>query len=151
MKKTMFKCIGSIILGIIIGNILFSNRTIFKKENKEDKYYFLQEGVYTNNILKNNMSNLTHKVIEKKDNKIYIYIGITKDIEIAEKLINIYEEKNIKLSIKEKYIRNNELKNNIEQFDLLINASRDVDEILTIEEVVLANYEEIIKDNANDL
>ena len=151
MKKTMIKCIGSIILGIIIGNILFSNRTIFKKENKEDKYYFLQEGVYTNNILKNNMSNLTHKVIEKKDNKIYIYIGITKDIEIAEKLINIYEEKNIKLSIKEKYIRNNELKNNIEQFDLLINASRDVDEILTIEEVVLANYEEIIKDNANDL
>ena len=111
----------------------------------------MQEGVYTNNILKNNMSNLTHKVIEKKDNKIYIYIGITKDIEIAEKLINIYEEKNIKLSIKEKYIRNNELKNNIEQFDLLINASRDVDEILTIEEVVLANYEEIIKDNANDL
>ena len=151
MKKTMIKCIGSIILGIIIGNILFSNRIIFKKENKEDKYYFLQEGVYTNNILKNNMSNLTHKVIEKKDNKIYIYIGITKDIEIAEKLINIYEEKNIKLSIKEKYIRNNELKNNIEQFDLLINASRDVDEILTIEEVVLANYEEIIKDNANDL
>ena len=151
MKKTMIKCIGSIILGIIIGNILFSNRTIFKKENKEDKYYFLQEGVYTNNILKNNMSNLTHKVIEKKDNKIYIYIGITKDIEISEKLINIYEEKNIKLSIKEKYIRNNELKNNIEQFDLLINASRDVDEILTIEEVVLANYEEIIKDNANDL
>ena len=151
MKKTMIKCIGSIILGIIIGNILFSNRIIFKKENKEDKYYFLQEGVYTNNILKNNMSNLTHKVIEKKDNKIYVYIGITKDIEIAEKLINIYEEKNIKLSIKEKYIRNNELKNNIEQFDLLINASRDVDEILTIEEVVLANYEEIIKDNANDL
>ena len=147
MKKTMIKCIGSIILGIIIGNILFSKRIIFKKENKEDKYYFLQEGVYTNNILKNNMSNLTHKVIEKKDNKIYIYIGITKDIEIAEKLINIYEEKNIKLSIKEKYIRNNELKNNIEQFDFLILSAKDKDEILKIEEVVLASYDEIINNS----
>ena len=40
---------------------------------------------------------------------------------------------------------NEEFDHNVEQFDLLINSATNKEEILTIEEVVLANYEEIIK------
>ena len=42
---------------------------------------------------------------------------------------------------------NEEFNNNVTQFDLLINATTSEKEILTIEKVVLANYEEIIKKN----
>ena len=40
---------------------------------------------------------------------------------------------------------NEEFYNNVTQFDLLINNTNNSNEILTITEVVLANYEEIVK------
>ena len=50
-----------------------------------------------------------------------------------------------KVYIEERKITNEEFSSNIEQFDLLINSAKTKSEILTITEVVLANYEEIIK------
>lgn len=148
MKKVLIGALISIITGYIIGKIIFFNKEYMIKNKDEDTYYFLQEGVYyDNNILENSIINIRHKVFERKNDKIHVYIGITKNLDVAEKLINIYSKKDISTTIKEKNISNNEFKNNIEQFDLLIKKSNDVDEILTIEEVVLANYEEIIKNS----
>jgi hypothetical protein len=107
-----------------------------------EKYYFLQEGVYNSD---EKLTNLKQKIMEYQDNKIIVYVGITKSLEVAEKILNIYDQNHISLSITERYFMNEELKNNIEQFDYLILSSNDSDEILKIEEVVLANYEEILK------
>ena len=59
--------------------------------------------------------------------------------------MKIYEDDGYNIYIKEKYLSNEEFYNNVTQFDLLIKDSNDTSNILTIEEVVLANYEEIIK------
>ena len=40
-------------------------------------------------------------------------------------------------------VNSKEFSNNLDQFDLLIKSSNTNDDILKIEEVVLANYEEI--------
>lgn len=148
MKKMIIYAIISITIGYLIGNIIFTNKDIFKKNNENEKYYLLQEGTYYDDkILNNNYSSIKQKIIEKKDSKIHIYIGITRSLEVAEKIINIYEEKKVNLSIVEKYYSNEELKNSIDQFDLLINSSKDKEEILKIEEVVLASYDEIINNS----
>ena len=148
MKKMIIYAIISITIGYLIGNIIFTNKDIFKKNNENEKYYLLQEGTYYDDkILSNNYSSIKQKIVEKKENKIHIYIGITRNLEVAEKLINIYEEKKVNLSIVEKYYSNEELKNNIDQFDLLINSSKDKEEILKIEEVVLSSYDEIINNS----
>ena len=148
MKKMIIYAIISITIGYLIGNIIFTNKDILKKNNENEKYYLLQEGTYYDDkILSNNYSSIKQKIVEKKENKIHIYIGITRNLEVAEKLINIYEEKKVNLSIVEKYYSNEELKNNIDQFDLLINSSKDKEEILKIEEVVLASYDEIINNS----
>ena len=47
--------------------------------------------------------------------------------------------------MKEKHLSSEEFSTNVEQFDLLIRETKDIDQVLTIEEVILANYEEIIK------
>ena len=147
MKRTIICGLVAILLGYIIGNIIFTKRGFIIKKNNNDKYYLLQEGIYYDkNILKN--INAKSKIVEKTKDKIYIYVGITKNIEVAERLVNIYEKDNIKLSIIEKYLSNEELKNNIEQFDFLILSSNDKDEILKIEEVIMASYEEIINNNS---
>ena len=122
MKRTIICGLVAILLGYIIGNIIFTKRDFIIKKNNNDKYYLLQEGIYYDkNILKN--INAKSKIVEKTKDKIYIYVGITKNIEVAERLVNIYEKDNIKLSIIEKYLSNEELKNNIEQFDFLILSS----------------------------
>ena len=145
MKKIIISGILLIILGYYLGNFIFNDLNI-NKLKKEEKYYFLQEGVYNNKAnLNNNISNLTNKIIDYKNNKYYVYVGITKDLEVAEKLMRIYEEDGLNIYIKEKGLSSEEFSTNVSQFDLLIKENEDDNQILTIEEVVLANYEEIIK------
>ena len=132
-------------IGYILGGIVFgSNKKFFNR--KLNMYYFLQEGVYSNSeSLQNNLSSLGQKLVDYKDKKYYVYVGITKSIEVAEKLRDIYEKKGYKIYLKEKDIKSEEFSTNVDQFDLLIRDTKDEDQILTIEEVVLANYEEIFK------
>ena len=100
--------------------------------------------MYNNsNSIQNN--NIYRRIVENKDNKYHVYIGITRDKEVLEKLKSIYKKENINVTIKEIVLESNEFKTNVEQFDLLIRNTKDDSQILTIEEVVIANYQEIIK------
>ena len=147
MKKIIVKGIILILFGFFIGNYIFGTKIEpIKRIKNKQKYYFLQEGVYSNEqLVKDNLKDITKKVVEQKDNKYYVYLAITKDLEVINKIKEIYEKKGIEVYQKEKNINSEEFSNNVTQFDLLIKSTDDEDEILTIEEVVLANYDEITK------
>lgn len=153
MKKTLTISILSIVLGTIAGITL--NNTYKEKLNNtffgEGKtYYFIQEGVYSSvNSMQENTKDILVKTVDSKNDKQYVYLGITRDEKNAEKLKKIYEEKGYKIYIKEENLSNEEFYNNVTQFDILINSTNKESEILTIEEVVLANYEELIKRKNN--
>lgn len=146
MKKIIIKGILLVAIGFFIGQFLFGEKIeLIKKLQKGDTYYFLEEGIYSNyNNIQNNI-NAYRKIIENKNNKYHVYIGITRDKKVLEKLKKIYKEDNINVSVKEINLYSQEFKNNVEQFDLLIKQTKDNSQILTIEEVVIANYQEIIK------
>ena len=147
MKKKIFYSIIILITGIIVGRNIYLSKTTQTFSNK-DIYYFIQEGVYSSkSIMEENIKNMDLIVVDEIDNKYYVYLGITKDENIAKKLKEIYESLGYQIYIKELSLSNEEFNNNVTQFDLLINASTSTKEILTIEKVVLANYEEIIKKN----
>ena len=147
MKNKIFYSIIILITGIIVGRNIYLSKTTQTFSNK-DIYYFIQEGVYSSkSIMEENIKNMDLKVVDEIDNKYYVYLGITKDENIAKKLKDIYESLGYQIYIKELSLSNEEFNNNVTQFDLLINASTSTKEILTIEKVVLANYEEIIKKN----
>lgn len=146
MKKILIKGLIFITLGFFLGQIIFSDKIeLIKKLQKGDTYYFLGEGIYNNYESIQNNININRKIIENKNNKYYVYVGITRDKEVLEKLKTIYKQKNISLYTKEVILFSPEFKTNVEQFDLLIKQTKDNDQILTIEDVVIANYEEIIK------
>lgn len=147
MKKKIFYYIIILITGIIVGRNIYLSKSTQTFSNK-DIYYFIQEGVYSSkSIMEENIKNMDLKVVDELDNKYYVYLGITKDESIAKKLKEIYESQGYQIYIKEVSLSNEEFNNNVTQFDLLINATTSEKEILTIEKVVLANYEEIIKKN----
>lgn len=131
-----------------MGDLIFNNRDLILDSinSRGEVYYFIQEGVYSDKeILENNLSKLDHKIIDYNNNRFYVYVGITKSKEVAEKLQKIYTKKGVQVIQKEKYLENEEFSSNVAQFDLLIDETDVTEEILTIEEVVLANYDELIK------
>lgn len=152
MKKIILKSILFIGIGFLLGNLIFNNnKDFFLKMKSTDTYYFLQEGVYLDyDHLQNNISKLSEKTIEKKQDKYYVYVGITKDKEVAELLKNIYEKKGYKIYQKERNISSREFSENVNQFDWLIKETEEEEQILTIEKIVLANYEEISKKSTKE-
>lgn len=133
MKKIFLSGIIFIIIGFYIGNYIFSN----KKNIFEDNCYFILEGVYAN---KSNIDGInTNKLIDYIDNKYYVYLGITKNLETAKRIQSIYKKQGIETFIDQRNISSTKLLKNIEEFDLLIKNSNDK-EILLIEDLVLATY-----------
>lgn len=149
MKKILLTGILSIGFGFLLGSFMLGEKIEWYQKEIENPYYFLQEGVYTNeDVLKNDLVDITKKIVEYQNNKFYVYVGITKDKEIAEKIKQIYEKKGYKISEQKKELSSEEFKINVDQFDLLLREAKSEEEIMTIEEVVLANYEEIVKNSS---
>lgn len=147
MKKVLFKIMFFIGIGFLLGEIVFGKKieTIKQLANK-DTYYFLQEGIYNNKkLLKENCKYLNDLIIEKHNNKYYVFIAITKDLSILKKIKEIYEKAGINTIIIQKNISSDSFSENLNQLDYLIKNTKDDEQILLIEKVILANYEEMIK------
>ena len=144
MKKLLIQSFLFIGMGFFMGNILFQNKFTFGKQ--KDIYYFLEEGVYEKKeVIQNNLYNVSPKAVDYQDNRYHVYVGITKEKEIAEKIKEIYKEKGYLITIKEKIVSSEEFSENVSQFDLLVQNAKTEEEILKIEEVILANYHELSK------
>lgn len=139
MKKIIINGLIYIIIGYILGNVLFKSKIdLIKNITNKEIYYFIEE----------KGSNITKTSIKGYDN-LYIKKGISRDLETANKIKSILEEQNKKITIKEKYLTNKEFKETVTQFDNLINETQSHEEILKIEETVIATYEEILRNNTN--
>ena len=146
MKKILVVSSIFILLGFHAGNYIFQKRiTLINEINKNNTYYFLEEGVYSSKEnINTSISNITHKVISKKQDYYYVYLGITKNIEVAKKIKELYEERGYKIKIKEIKLKNEEFSNNVNQFDILLKEAKTLEEILTIEKIILSNYDDLI-------
>ena len=115
------------------------NKT-WKKRVLPQKYYFIKEEIVDN---KNSTSKVNKQESGLRNDQINIYVGISKNQKLAEKILNMYPENSYQ--IEEIWIDNEELSMNIEQLDLLVRKATTNHEIKKIEEVALACYEEIAK------
>lgn len=144
----MIVSLASIILGALSAMLLNSTykEKLINTFSEGKTYYFIQEGVYSSKeIMTENTKDIQVKTVDTINNKQYVYLGITRDNNNAKKIKDIYEKKGYQIYIKEQNLSNEEFYNNVTQFDILVNSTDKASEILTIEEVVLANYEELIK------
>ena len=145
--KTLLTGTISIGSGFFMGYLFLSEKdAIIPNWNQQEKYFFIEEGIYSSyeNII-SNLSNIREKVIDYDNKKYYVYLGITKDRKNANRLLDLYQKKGLKVHLTEKYLNSEEFLQNVLQFDSLMKEKEEDDEIITIESVVLANYEEIFK------
>ena len=135
-----FSCVLGSLIGIIFHNKISSDVFAF---NEGYPLYFMRQGVYSDkSIMEMNTENIDPKLIINKDNKYYVYVGITSNEKIANQIKEIYDDMNIEVHKTDMSVKDESFVNNVKQFDSLILAS-DKDEILNVEEVILSNYEEV--------
>ncbi len=141
--------IVAIFLGAILGNYLFEqykleDTTVVKEVNS---LYFVMEGSYNSKEQAENATNdIEVKLITKEDNNYVVYLAITKDEENLDKFADVYHDLKINTTIKKMSVDNEEFLTSLEQMDLLLKKTTYQDEVLAINEVVLANYEQLILD-----
>lgn len=147
MKKAFIYVAVAVLLGGVTGKLLYSKYDDTKEVfNESNRAYFLQEGVYeTDDSLMRNTKDISPKVVIKKKNKYYVYVGISKSLDGINKIKKVYNKKGYTTIVKEKEIKDDNYLINLEQYDILLEGATSTNDILTIEEVVLSNYEELIR------
>ena len=149
MNKKFLVWIGIAILsGLIMGNIFY--RQYEKEQHLDNDYnsYLLQLGVYDSkeemDIAVNGVENY---LVVEKDNKFYVYLGISTKKNNAEKVADVFSKEDIDVSIKKTVIDDIEFISNLEQFDILLDNASSSEDIKSINEVILSSYEEMVLTN----
>ena len=147
-KKFIFYLIVAIVSGAVIGHTMFEKFT--KEEqavfNYKSPIYFLREGVYDNlEYALDSANKFDTKIIVKEKAKYYLYLAISKSEDNLASIKKIYNNKN--LVVETKNIDNESFVTALEQMEKLIKKASSNEEKLTIEKVILANYEELVLKN----
>ena len=145
MKKNfVIPLVISIVLGFISAQIVYST---YRKnlENTDYNVYLIQAGSYNNkDDLEKDFSLDDEYIILEEDGVYNVYVGMTTDLINANKIKNLYSNKNYDTYIKPTVVNNIEFVSNLEQYDILMSEVDDEENIISINDVILSSYEEMV-------
>lgn len=148
MKKYLLTFIIALIIGFFLSNFFLKQYDDFegiKVSNNGETLYFIQYGVFSSlESLEENTIALQNYVYNKQDNLYYVYVGITKLKENAEKIINYYKSIGNETIIKEYDITNKSFLGLLENYDTVLKNTNDETAIASIINQVLVKYEEVV-------
>lgn len=148
MKKYLLTIIISLLIGFLLSNFFlkqyddYKGITVYKEGTS---LYFIEYGIFNDyNEMEANTINLENYIYEINHNKYHVYIGITKNKEVLDKINNYYKNLGYNTTIKEFNITNDKFISAIENNDTVLLQTNDN---VVIGEVVsqgLATYEEVV-------
>lgn len=148
MKKNFWiPLIVAIALGFVSAQIVYST---YRDNLSSSNYnaYLLQIASFENfDSINSDMKDNADYLIINENNVYNVYVGITTNLDNANKIKNIYEKKDMEIYIKPTIINNIEFVSNLEQYDLLISEVDNEENLISISDVVLSSYEEIVLGN----
>lgn len=117
-------------------------KTIF---NNDETIYLVRIGIYSSiESMKENTLNLAYYIYNIEDNKYYVYVGITKDLDNYDKIAGYFKTLGYDNYKTEITINNSAFIENLNQYDLLLRETTDNKIIGAICSQVLASYEELV-------
>ena len=139
MKKKLTYFFIPIIIGFVLGIVIYND---YKKGLDDSLYnaYLIQIGSFKDDV---EVDPSNYLVLEE-DGIYNVYAGITSKLSNASKIKELYEKENITSVIKPIVINNVEFMNNLEQYDLLLSEVENDENIISINDVIISNYEELI-------
>ena len=144
-KRFLGLVVIAVFSGAIIGNMFYKNYEEEQNLNIDYNTYLLQLGVYdSNEDVVEATTGLEGYLVIEGDNKFYVYVGVSTKINNAEKVKDAFLEQDINVSIKKSVINDIEFMSNLEQFDILLDSASSNEDIMSINEVILSSYEEMV-------
>ena len=139
MKNKIKYLLIALIVGFILGDVIYND---YKKNLDNSNYnaYLIQIGSFKDDL----EVKTDDYLVLKEDGVFNVYAGITTKLSNATKIKNLYEKENVQSIIKPVVINNVEFIKNLEQYDLLLSEVDNEDNLLSINDVIISEYEELI-------
>ncbi len=148
MKKYMVTFLSALIIGFFLANFFikqYKNNTGIKVALNNEELYFIQYGVFSSKeSMEENTLELQNYVYNIEDDLYYVYVGITKDSSIADKIVDYYKKLNYETIIKEFNIQNKEYLTLLDNYDKVLKDTNDDTVIASILNQALMKYEEVV-------
>ena len=139
-KSFVVPFIICIVLGVISAQIVYSRYKVNLEASLINAYF-----IKVNSSFDEELSNDDFKyLVLEEENSFNVYVGITTDLFNANKIKSIYEEKDFDVSIVPVIVDNVEFISNLEQYDILISEVDNDNNIISINDVILSSYEEMV-------
>lgn len=152
MKKYIFPIFLSIVVGFFTTKFMFdqySNKEILTPVfNQGENLYFIQQGVYSSvDSIKENLKNFNNYIYTIINSKYYVFIGITKNQEIVNKMQEFYKDNGYVTYVKEFKVRNKEFLMVVDNYDAVLKETNDEEVIKTVINQTIAKYKELVVDD----
>ncbi len=148
MKKYLLTFSVALIIGFFLSNFFirqYNNFNGIKVGGMGEELYFVQYGVYSNlESLEDNTISLQNYVYNEQDNLYYVYVGITKLEENANKIVKHYKDLGYDAIIKKFEITNKDFLELLVNYDEILKGTDDDTAISSIINQVLMKYEEVV-------
>ena len=148
MKKYLLTFLIALVIGFFLSNFFLKQYEDFdgiKVSTRGENIYFIQYGVFSSlENLEENTINLQNYVYNKEDNLYYVYVGITKEKDNAEKIVNYFKSLGYETIVKEFGISNKDFLSQLVNYDEILKNTNDVTAISSIINQVLIKYEEVV-------
>lgn len=155
--KNIIPILFSVVVGVSFAFFMFyqydekEEIQLVGKEETVQNVYFLQQGVYSSEeSMKKNTTDFQDYIYEVKEGKYYVYVGMTKLEENAEKIKEYYKKKGYVLYRKELPIRGTNFLNSLNEYDELLKNTEDEKACLNICKQVLNQYKELVLNGTNE-
>ena len=138
--------ICAVLLGYLCASFIFNQYGITSFTfNDNDNIYYLQCGAYSNaSVSDKDIKGVDSKITVKEGNKYYSYIGMTSDLKIAENIKNMYDKNGVDIYIKKAHLDNDDFISQLTQYDVLLESSKNIEEVNSVLKTILATYDEIV-------
>ena len=148
MKKYLFTFFSALIIGFFLCNLFLKQYKSFngiKVSATGEELYFIQYGVFSSlKSLEENTINLQSYVYNEQEGLYYVYVGITKLEENANKIVNYYKSLGYDAIIKKYEISNKKFISELSNYDDVLKSTDDKTVISSVINQILLKYEEIV-------
>ena len=148
MKKYLLTFLVALVIGFFLSEFFirqYRDYNGIKVSNVGDSFYFIQYGVFSSeDSMEENTISLENYVYNIQDNMYYVYVGITKKKENADKIVSHYKSLGYDAIIKEYQLNHEEFSNLINNYDEVLSVTNDPIAISSVINQVLTKYEEVV-------
>lgn len=148
MKKYIFTFLMAIVIGFFLSYFFlkqYDSYTGIKVSGIGEDLYFIQYGVFSSvESMEKETITLENYVYNIDEGMYYVYVGITKNNENANKIMSYYKSLGYNTIIKQYQVSNDDFLDELINYDNILSSTEDKTVIASLINQVLIKYEEVV-------